>query len=98
MTTNPPTKQKVIWIKWVPDSSRITGGVFEPMKLKIKPLRVYTLFNETTKSRKPKLPITPVHRENCFYEDWIHDWNFHNGQFRYYTRVMDCSVWILVEY
>jgi len=58
---------------------------------------VWTLYNETDKSKPPALPFSPVHNHNAFIEDRLHDWNIINGKFRYGSRVMDQDVWVLVE-
>lgn len=58
---------------------------------------VWTLYNETDKSKPPRLPFSPAHNHNAFIEDRLHDWNIVNGKFRYGSRVMDQDVWILVE-
>lgn len=50
----------------------------------VKPLRVATLVNE-------KLFLESggamVHNETVFFEEYLHDWNWNDGKFRYYTRV-----------
>ena len=63
-----------------------------------KPSRVWTLYEETDPDREPELPIRPVHLRGAFLEDYVHDWNWKDGQMRYYTRVMPGRVWLLLEY
>jgi hypothetical protein len=90
-------KQKVVWMEWV-KSDNFCGGIFKSIPMKVDPVRVWTLWNHCDKSKKPELPFVPVQRGNAVMEDQTHDWNCHHGKFKYYTRFMDCSCWILVEY
>lgn len=63
------------------------------------PDRVWTLYNEINESTPPTLPIVPVHRQNSFLEDYVHDWNIdHKKRFRYASRVCDGGVWVLLEF
>lgn len=48
-----------------------------------KPKFVCTLIGSETFD--PTKPL--VHLNNVFFEDRIHDWNWRNGQFSYYSRV-----------
>lgn len=90
--------QTLVWMEWVEDDTRVCGGRFIPAELPSEPKRVWTLFKEQNKNSIPSLPIIPVHHENAFIEDRTHDWTWNKGKFHYYTRVMDCSCWILLEY
>ena len=57
-----------------------------------KPLRVCTLINEAAFNEDHHL----VHNETVFFEDFIHDWNWQDGKFRYYTRISDNSDVVIV--
>jgi hypothetical protein len=85
-------------MEWVPDKT-IAGGHFVPVQLDKRPDRIWTLYFEQDASKTPALPITPAHNVNAFMEDYVHDWNFErDGRLRYYTRIMDRSCWILLEF
>jgi hypothetical protein len=85
-------------MEWQSNRKLGSGGTFKPVTLASEPSQVWTLWGMTEHTHKPELPFTPVFRTNAFPEDAIHDWNFRGGMFRYYTRVMNHSVWVLVEY
>lgn len=67
-----------------------------------KPARVWTLCD------KVSLPFHPQHGQNAFLEDFAHDWSWIEGQkrhegssvraFRYFSRVTDPPVWVLLEF
>ncbi|MFA5186542.1 MAG: hypothetical protein WC551_08720 [Patescibacteria group bacterium] len=67
-----------------------------PCAVERKPDRVWTLY--CNPAAPPNLPFEPQHNVNAFYEDYMHDWNWRAGQFRYYSRVADRPVWVLLEY
>lgn len=48
-----------------------------------KPVRVATMINETAFNEDHYL----IHNRTVFLEDRLHDWNWEDGRFRYYTRV-----------
>lgn len=75
-----------------PMSTRILPHMREPKRL-------WTLIRES-QGATPVLPYVPVHNQNAFLEDKIHDWNFANGKLRYYSRVVNAheGVWLLLEY
>lgn len=75
-------RQQLVWI----DGSRRA-------ELEECPDRVWTLQNQN-----PSLPIDPLHGKNAFLEDKVHDWDWGNGKIRYYSRLAESNVWILVEY
>lgn len=80
-------------VHWVDPSRRIPVSE--------KPKRVWTLIQrgiEDSKDHPPKLPITPKHNDNAFLEDYMNDWNWHDGVLHYYSRVARDSVWILCEF
>lgn len=81
--------------------------VFYPHELKLgeraptipvdeKPKRLWTLF--ASPEAQPTLPIVPIHHHNAFLEDYLHDWNWRNGELRYGSRVTSGRVWLLLEY
>ncbi len=95
-------RQELIFLKnW---SKRGYAMKAAPVPCAEKPTRIWTLFREETESKPPALPIIPVHMENAFLEDHVHDWNWHGklgprpAQLDYYSRVSDRPVWILLEY
>lgn len=58
-----------------------------------QPVRVATLINEAEFMREHLL----VHHKTVFFEDRTHDWDWRDGQFRYYTRVAEVAD-VLVVY
>lgn len=48
-----------------------------------EPKTVVTVFSNATKDDS----FTPVHNQNCFFEDKTHDWQWKNGWFTYGSRV-----------
>jgi hypothetical protein len=75
--------QRLLWI----DETRIA-------ELDECPRRVWTVLGEA----KPELPMKPIHFENAFLEDRGHDWEYRNGKLKYFSRVSDGGVWLLLEY
>ena len=64
-----------------------------------KPKRVWTLIgNFETEEDLPKLPMVPQHMVNAFMEDYIHDWMWRKGHFRYGSRVSGGEQWLLLEF
>jgi len=92
------SRQEVVWVEWVPDSRLVTKGRFAPLKMREAPTRVWTLFRHTDPAKVPETPFSPVHLDNAFLEDRVHDWNWQQGWFRYYTRVVDHGCWLLLEF
>jgi hypothetical protein len=92
-------KQHLIFVSFEPaDTFAGVRAVPVPVKFRESDVaRVWTLYNETDKSKPPTLPYVPVHHHNAFMEDRIHDWNIVADKFRYGSRVMDRDVWVLVE-
>lgn len=65
------------------------------------PNRVWTLWDETDEEAPPQLPFEPVHTQNAFLEDLVHDYQFRPEKLLYYSRVTDLKksgVWLLFEY
>lgn len=92
MHQEPEVKHQEVY--WIPKDRKVS--ITDQGK---RPFRVWTLFLETDPDKKPSLPITPSHRGNAFLEDYVHDWNIERGNvLRYYSRAIQDSVWILVEY
>lgn len=73
------------------------GKAAPSVEMKDEPTRVWTLFTGDP-DKPPALPIKPVHNQNAFLEDRVHDWNWGNGRFRYGSRVAKGKVWLLLEY
>lgn len=90
-------RQELVWMEWVPDDSFV-GGRFKPVPIKEKPHLIWTLYLHTDKEVKPELPYNPRHHYNAFLEDYVHDWNIYGNMLKYYTRAMDRSCWILLEF
>lgn len=63
-----------------------------------KPTRVWTLYLHRDPAAVPILPYEPLHNVNAFLEDQIHDWIWRDGRLKYYSRVIDGRVWLLLEY
>lgn len=53
--------------------------------LKEKPVRVATIIDEKAFTDEQYL----IHNKTVFLEDRIHDWDWSDGKFRYYTRVAE---------
>jgi len=84
-------------MEWLVRPELPTGGSFKVVDLDEEPELIWTLLLQFDKTKPPKLPIAPVHHENAFMEDRVHDWMWRAGKLRYYTRVMDRSCWVLLE-
>lgn len=52
-----------------------------------QPVRVATLLDEKAFNEDQYL----IHMKTVFLEDRLHDWDWRNGLFRYYTRVADVA-------
>lgn len=61
----------------------ITPSGLVPIPLAEKPVCVATIINETAFLEDHYL----IHNKMVFLEDYVHDWNWQDGMFRYYTRV-----------
>jgi hypothetical protein len=70
----------------------------KPVRVARRPDRVWTLFRDEDPLKPPALPFHPLHRVNAFAEDYVHDWDWRNGVFDFYSRVADRPVWVLLEY
>lgn len=91
--------QMLAFAEWQPDDSIVCGGRFAVIDLVQKPWRIWTLLVPNAKrTDPPSLPIEPQHNVNAFLEDETHDWTWRAGRLRYYTRVADRSVWLLIVY
>lgn len=62
-----------------------------------RPDRLWTLYTEDKELESPTLPFHASHRENAFLEDYIHDWNDHDGRL-HYGGIGGYGVWLLLEY
>lgn len=91
-------RQVLIFIKFGEQGTRICAPAI-PVPVEGRPRRVWTMFMYCDESEPPTLPIVPVHRVNAFMEDYVHDWDVdRNNNFRYYSRITDEPVWVLLEY
>lgn len=65
----------------------------------ILPHQIWTLYHYTDELTRPHLPYVATHNVNAFLEAYVHDWNDDpDGYLQYHTRILDRSVWILLEY
>lgn len=62
---------------------KASGLIKIPMER--KPVRVGTLLNEAKFLENKELK----HWETVFFEDYVHDWNWDAGVFRFYTRIAE---------
>ena len=93
-------RQKLVWLgEWAPARSGL-GGINQaaPVRVQREPTRIWTLFTHTVEHPPPRLPFVPVMRHNAWLEDIVHDWNWQRGVLRYYSRVANGPVWLLLEY
>lgn len=73
-------------------------GVYETIDMPQRPSAVWTLHRFRDPNVKPSLPYTPIHQVNAIAEDVSHDWSWRAGQFRYFSRVTDDCIWLLLEF
>lgn len=90
--------QMLLWLEWEPNKELPSGGRFKVADVAVKPKHVWTLLRETDRKKAPALPIRPQHHVNAFLEDEIHDWQWRGGKLRYFSRIADRSIWLLLEY
>lgn len=93
-------QQHLLYIEFSPKDDRpVRQAIPVPVKWTEKQIKqVWTLYHFTNKDVPPLLPYKPVHHNNAFLEDCMHDWNIDSqGRFRYASRVTDEPVWILLE-
>lgn len=85
---------------WMPKSTlpepRMNCSV--PFTGSKRPDRLWTLYLHTDKNQPPSLPFKPIHNENAFIEDYMHDWDISNGKLKYFSRVCFGGVWLLLEF
>lgn len=81
-----------------PHPLEIGKGPAPAVDLPEKPTKVWSLYHHTDEASPPDLPFTPTHMRNAFLEDYVHDWNWNGGKFRYFSRVTAGRVWLLLEY
>lgn len=99
-TDGPIVRQTLVFVEF---QSRKPGAVSaraKPVALDSteRPARLWTLIDCHDKQHPPALPFVPVHLQNAFMEDHIHDWRLSGSTLSYYSRVMDRGVWVLLEY
>lgn len=90
-------RQELVFIRFGEKGTRFARPAL-PAEVAKKPDRVWTLYLEEDETKVPELPIVPVHRTNAFMEDYIHDWDWTAGVFRYRSRITEDPVWVLLEY
>lgn len=82
-------------VRWVPESRIVEYAGAK------RPFRVWSLYS-TDPTVTPELPITPAHHHNAFLEDHVHDWIecVVEGKtcIRYFSRVAQSGLWILLEF
>lgn len=95
-----PYRQKLLWIpKGRQEKGRVRPIIEFPEYTGEDPDKVWTLFEHRSEGELPRLPFFPTHHHNAFLEDRVHDWNTHDGKFRYMSRfIHDGSVWLLLEF
>ncbi len=94
-----PPRQVLVFIRdWLPPADAGCPHRAVPIEVPEEPSDVWTLANERDESHPPALPIVPIHGVNAFAEDPGHDWKWRKGQFRYFSRVTDEPVWVLLVY
>lgn len=71
----------------------VKAGDQSGVPLSEEPIRVVTLINEKLFH---ELDGAMIHMRTVFFEDRIHDWNWHNNTFRYFTRVVDVGDVLIV--
>jgi hypothetical protein len=81
-----------------PHKLEVGKGRAPGVPLDRKPKRVWTLYQAHGEDDLPELPMRPQHGFNAFLEDFVHDWNWRNGMFRYYSRVSQGEQWLLLEF
>lgn len=100
MENDGPHIQKLLWI---------TAGIEDPAysvpqvplvdyPWKQRPDRLWTLFTARDPNKPPTLPIFPVHHQNAFLEDEVHDWNMREGgaKLHYASRAVYGGCWVLL--
>jgi len=66
-----------------------------------KPKKLWALFGYTDQAKPPELPYAPVHHENAFIMDYIHDYDFFEEKgktFIKYHGSEDGGFWLLLEF
>ena len=63
------------------------------MRVESKPDRVWTIYDDSL-----QLPIVPKHFGGAFLEDYVHDWDYSKGVFRFASRVATTKDRILLEW
>jgi len=91
-------KQELIWIPPARDTGAMAKRVPPIPYDGPVPDRLWTLYLHCNENEKPELPYKPVHHQNAFIEDMVHDWNVRNGHLRYFSRAMEGECWVLMEF
>ena len=78
---------------FVPTSKKVDLGRVLPIGS-----RIWTLYDGNKNPEyKFDLPIKPVHFLNAYLEERVNDWRQDGTILKYYSRISDGNVWILVE-
>ena len=92
-------RQKVLWIgEWVKGGANGQIPVAKSTECPEKPDSLWTLYLENRPESPPPLPMVPVHLTNACLEDQGHDWVWRDGRLRYFSRVVDRPIWVLLIY
>jgi hypothetical protein len=100
-TVTAPTRtarQVLVWANWTLDPAHPAGGTHDPIPLPERPDRVWSLFDALDRAEPPRLPLAPAQAVNALSEDISHDWLWADGTLRYFSRSMDRSCWVLLEW
>jgi hypothetical protein len=91
-------KQKLLWLPPGID----VGATHKKCLVKYtgpEPTRLWILPEYRTKENKPVLPYTPIHHNNAFLEDRMHDWSIWKEHIKYHgCLATEGSVWLLLEF
>lgn len=83
--------QEVVWIPKGAPQKRVA-------RVERRPKKVWTLRGKHDPKKKPSLPIIPHVGMGAFPEDVGHDWAWRGGVLRYFSRLNDGGVWVLLEF
>lgn len=115
-TSGVPNKQELLWLpKGVQRPDTFAAKVpLVAYPFDAEPKKLWTLPRETDQKKPPRLPYAPVHNQNAFLEDKLHDWKIvKKGMgiqtetslgdeivsfLDYFSRVSDGGCWVLLEF
>lgn len=95
-------RREVFWVPLDPTKIQTSVGQIQkalPIDMPERPTRVYTItagrdWRNPDVKPEPFFPFVPA----AFPEDVGHDWQWEGGQLRYFSRVCNGNVWIMVEF